>query len=223
MGEDAEEEDASPCKQSCQKKYEKFVKKGKESMGKEKVCKKKKCSGCDMCADEAEAAPAPAPEKSPTFSKVQDDRYWECDRKGMGNQHGFGHGTVQECFAATLKDPACKGQFDYNQGYNGQCKCVTAEGCTALRGIRGYVAYKYGDADGELFQRFASEDIIDEDMGEDEDDELDEDAEEEDASPCKQSCQKKYEKFVKKGKESMGKEKVCKKKKCSGCDMCADE
>jgi hypothetical protein len=32
-------------------KYEKFVKKGKEAMGKEKVCKKYKCSGCDLCAD----------------------------------------------------------------------------------------------------------------------------------------------------------------------------
>jgi hypothetical protein len=92
--------------------------------------------------EEEAPAPAPAPAPTPSFKKVQDDRYWGCARKGMGNLHGFDHKTVEDCFAATLKDPACKGQFDYNQGYRGQCKCVTQDGCTALRGIRGYVAYK---------------------------------------------------------------------------------
>jgi len=121
-------------------KYEKFVKKGKEAMGKEKVCKKNKCSGCDLCAEEQ--APAPAPEEQLTFNKVEDNRYWDCTRKGMGNLHGFGHSSAQECFEATLNDPECKGQFDYNQGYNGQCKCVTADDCTALRGLGGYVAYE---------------------------------------------------------------------------------
>jgi len=136
----------SPCKQSCQTKYEKFAKKGKESMIKKKLCSKSRCSGCDMCAEGAEPAPAPAPEQSPSFSKVEENRYWGCARKGMGNLHGFGHGTAEACFAATLKDPACKGQFDYNQRYNGQCKCVTAEGCTELRGLGGYTAYKIDDA-----------------------------------------------------------------------------
>lgn len=94
-------------------------------------------------AEEEEApAPAPAPAPTPSFKKVQDDRYWGCARKGMGNLHGFGHRTAQDCFAATLKDPACKGKFDYNQRYNGQCKCVTQDGCTGLRGLRGYVAYE---------------------------------------------------------------------------------
>jgi len=125
---------APACERRCQRKYDKFVKKGKEKQGLRKTCKKSFCAGCDFCAPKF------------SFSKVQEDRYWGCDRKGMGNLHGFGHSTVQECFAATLKDPACKGLFDYNQGYNGQCKCVVVDGCTALRGIRGYIAYKVDDA-----------------------------------------------------------------------------
>jgi len=139
---------APACERRCQRKYDKFVKKGKEKQGLKKTCKKSFCAGCDFCADEPEtpAPPAPAPAPKISFSKVQEDRYWGCDRKGMGNLHGFGHSTVQECFAATLKDPACKGLFDYNQGYNGQCKCVVVDGCTALRGIRGYIAYKVDDA-----------------------------------------------------------------------------
>ena len=133
---------APACERRCQRKYDKFVKKGKEKQGLKKTCKKSFCAGCDFCADEPEtpAPPAPAPAPKISFSKVQEDRYWGCDRKGMGNLHGFGHSTVQECFAATLKDPACKGLFDYNQGYNGQCKCMVVDGCTALRGIRGYIA-----------------------------------------------------------------------------------
>jgi hypothetical protein len=96
--------------------------------------------------EDEEASPAPAPKKSLSFTKVQENRYWACPRKGMGNTHGFGHNTVQECFAATLKDSACKGPFDYNQRYNGQCKCVVVNGCSALKGLGGYIAYKVADA-----------------------------------------------------------------------------
>jgi cell division septation protein DedD len=122
-----------PCRQSCQKKYDKFAKKGKESEGKKRVCKNRRCSGCDLCTkDEVE------------IKKGEENRYWACPRKGIGNTHGFGH-SLESCAAGTLKDPACKeGKFDYNQKYNGQCKCVTVDGCNGVRGLGGYVTYTVG-------------------------------------------------------------------------------
>jgi len=78
----------------------------------------------------------------------ENDRYWGCSRKGVTNQHGFGHGSLEACVAAVRKDPACiTGQFDYNRGYNGQCKCVINGGpsitgaCASKKGLRNYITY----------------------------------------------------------------------------------
>merc|ERR1719468_386707 len=71
------------------------------------------------------------------------DRYWGCPRKGLGNRHGFGHKDVEECAEAVQDDESCTtGQFDYNQKYNGQCKCVISDGdCTKVKGLRNYNTY----------------------------------------------------------------------------------
>jgi len=70
------------------------------------------------------------------------DRYWGCPRKGVRNQHGFGYKNVADCAKAVMQDAECvTGQFDYNRGYNGQCKCVTKEPCVKVKGLRGYTTF----------------------------------------------------------------------------------
>jgi len=71
------------------------------------------------------------------------DRYWGCPRKGLNNKHGFGHNTLEVCADAVKDDEDCTtGQFDYNQKYKGQCKCVvSANDCTSVKGLRNYNTY----------------------------------------------------------------------------------
>ena len=55
----------------------------------------------------------------------QTDTYWGCGRKGVSNEDGFGHSSLEMCAGVVRSDPECiTGQFDYNRKYKGQCKCV---------------------------------------------------------------------------------------------------
>lgn len=71
------------------------------------------------------------------------DSIWRCARKGLGNKRGFGHKDSAACASAVLEDERCTtGQFDYNQKYNGQCKCVVADSCVKVKGLRNYNTYQ---------------------------------------------------------------------------------
>jgi len=56
---------------------------------------------------------------------------------------------VEDCANGVKNDPDClTGQFDFNQAYNGQCKCVVAGGdsmtnvCTPVKGLKNYNTYQ---------------------------------------------------------------------------------
>jgi len=55
------------------------------------------------------------------------------------NSFGF---TLQQCAHAVMADPECiSNRFDFNEGYNGQCKCAKAN-CTSYNNFDGYNVYQ---------------------------------------------------------------------------------
>ena len=97
-----DEMERAPCRKSCQKKVDKFAKKGKLQIDLKKACKKNACRGCRICGATKTATtttsaptsaptpdPTPSPTPAPTQPQVATANWWSSfDRAGWSTTNG---------------------------------------------------------------------------------------------------------------------------------------